>query len=262
MNSMRRAILIPFAIFALALLGAGIAQGEQALSGRLIVTLNGRISPQALPRVALAPVSVKVEGAVRTTDGSAPPPLRQITLSINRHGRMSNVGLPVCHAGLIESTTSEQALARCKAALVGRGSLAANVVLPDIAPFPAHGRLLAFNGRKHGKPVILAHIFGATPVPTTLVLPFTIGHPRHGTFGTTLSAKLPPLAGDWGYVSNIEMTIHRQYRYKRRARSFLSANCPLPQGFPITVFTFARGIYRFADGQTVRTTLTRVCRAR
>ena len=262
MDSMRRALAIPFAILALALLSAAIAQGERSQNGQLVVSLDGHISPQALPRVALAPVAVKVDGSVRTADGSAPPPLRQITISINRHGRMSNAGLPICPIGAIESTTSDQALKRCRSALVGRGSLSANVILPAIAPFPAHGRLLAFNGRKHGKPVILAHVFGATPVPTTLVLPFSISHPRSGTFGTTLSTDLPPLAGDWGYVTDIHMTFHRRYRFKGKPRSFLSANCPLPQGFPISVFTFARGSYRFANGQTVSTTLTRVCRAR
>jgi hypothetical protein len=262
MDTMRRAIVIPFAILVLALLGVGIAEGEQSQSGKLVVSLNAQISPQALPRVALAPVAIKVDGSVRTDDGSSPPPLRQITISINRHGRMSNVGLPVCPAGLLESTTSDQALARCRSALVGRGNLSANVVLPDIAPVPAHGRLLAFNGRKGGKPVILVHVFGAAPVPTTLVLPFTIDHPRGSTFGTSLSANLPPLAGDWGYVNNIEMTLHRQYRFQGKRQSFLSANCPLPQGFPIAVFTFARGTYRFANGQQVSTTLTRVCRAR
>jgi hypothetical protein len=260
MGSMRRVLLIPSAIFALALLGAGIASGEQSQAGDLIVSLNARISPQALPRLSLAPVAVRVDGTVRTADGSAPPPLRQITIAINRHGRMSNAGLPVCRAGLLASTTSDQALARCRSALVGHGRLNANVVLPDISPFPAHGRLLAFNGRLHRKPVILAHVFGATPVPTTFVLPFTIAHPRRGAFGTTLSAKLPPLAGDWGYVNDIQMTIHRRYRFRGRRRSFLSANCPLPQGFPVALFTFARGTYRFANGQTVSTTLARTCR--
>jgi hypothetical protein len=261
MASMRRALTVSLAILAL-LLGAGVARGELAQGGNILVSLNGRITPQALPRFELAPVTVEVEGGIRTFNGASPPPLRRITIAINRHGRMSNAGLPVCPAGLIESTTSEQALARCGAARVGYGSISANVVLPQISPFPAQGRLLAFNGRLHGKPVILAHIYGANPVPTTFVLPFSIEHRRSGTFGTMLSAKLPPIAADWGYINNIELTIHRRYRSAGRSHSFLSANCPVPQGFAGAVFTFARGTYSFANGQTVSTALTRVCRVK
>ncbi len=259
MALMRRTILTPLAICILALLGAGVAQGELAQNGNLLVSLNGRITPRALPRVALAPVAVQVKATVRTSDGASPPPLRQITIAINRHGKLSSAGLPVCPAGLIQSTTSDQALARCGPALVGRGSLSARVVLPQISPFPAQGRLLAFNGRLHGKPVILAHIYGADPVPTTFVLPFTIDHPRTGTFGTILSAKLPPIAANWGYVTDLQLTIHRRYRFEGGLHSFLSANCPVPQGFPGAVFTFARGTYLFANGQTLGTTLTRAC---
>ncbi len=262
MASMRRTLATLLAICVLALLGGGVARGELAQNGNLLVSLNGRITPQALPRVALAPVTVQVEAGVRTSNGASPPPLRQITIAINRHGKLSNAGLPVCPAGLIQSTTSDQALARCGSALVGNGSLSANVVLPQISPFPARGRLLAFNGRMNGKPVIFAHVFGATPVPTTFVLVFTIDHPRSGTFGTTLSAKLPPIAGDWGYVTSLQLTIHRRYRFEGGPRSFLSANCPVPWGFPGAVFTFARGTYRFANGQTLGTALTRECRVK
>jgi hypothetical protein len=263
MALMRRVLATPFAILALALLlGAGAAQGELGQAGNIFVSLTGRITPQTLPRLTLAPVTVEVEGGVGTFDGASPPPLRRITIAINRHGRMSNAGLSVCPAGLLESTTSEQALERCGPARVGYGTISANVVLPQISPFPAQGRILAFNGRLHGKPVILAHIYGANPVPTTFVLPFSIHHPRSGTFGTMLSTKLPPIAGDWGYVKNIELTFHRRYRVAGQAHSFLSANCPVPQGFPGAAFTFARGTYEFANGQTVSTALTRVCRVK
>jgi hypothetical protein len=263
MASMRRLFTTPLAILSLVLvLGAGVAQGEMARSGNILVSLNGQITPQELPRLALAPVTVEVEGGIGTINGASPPPLRRITIAINRHGRMSNVGLPVCPAGLLESTTSEQALALCGAARVGYGTLSANVVLPQISPFPAQGRILAFNGRLHGKPVILAHIYGANPVPTAFVLPFSIHHPRNGTFGTILSTTLPPIAGDWGYVNNIQLTIHRRYRSAGRSRSFLSANCPLPQGLRRALFVFARGTYDFANGQTVSTKLTRVCRVK
>jgi hypothetical protein len=56
--------------------------------------------------------------------------------------------------------------------LVGTGTFATKILLPQQAPFPAGGKLYAFNGRYRGHPAILAHVFGTEPVPTSFTLPF------------------------------------------------------------------------------------------
>ena len=56
------------------------------------------------------------------------------------------------------------------------------------------------------------------------------------------------------------MDLHRDFTYRGRPRSYLSAACPAPPGFPGAPFPFARAAITFADGPTLTSTLTRSCR--
>lgn len=260
-RSKRFSLIAPVVAIAVALVTAPGAGAELARSGNLLVSLQGRIAPNVLPRDRQVPISVSVSSGIRVLGDDYPPALRRITIALNREGRLSDRGLPVCSLRRLESTDSAEALDRCRSALVGFGTLAAKINFPG-APFPAQGRLLAFNGRLRGRPVILAHVFGATPVPTTLVLRFFRRQKRTGTFGTILTTKLPTIAGQWGHVTDIRMTIRRRYRHRGEARSFLSASCPAPRGFPGAVFTLARATYYFSDGRRTTTSLSRTCRVK
>jgi hypothetical protein len=257
-----RPLAIPIALALLALLGAAAAQGELTQKGNLRVAFDGQLSPRALPRDRLAPVTVRLEGSIRTVDGSSPPPLRRISFAVNRYGRLSFRGLPTCPAGALEQTTTEVALELCRRALVGHGRFAANVAFPGFPPIPATGRLLAFNSRSRGRPAILLHIYGSSPVRATFVLPFTVSQRRRGDFGTVLSTRIPKIASDLGYVTEIGLTIGRRYRYQDRPRSFLSASCPAPPGFRAANFELARGTFSFANEQRLTTSLARACRVR
>jgi hypothetical protein len=241
--------------------GAAIAHAEIAQRGTLRVTFDGSLSPHALPRSAAVPVSVSVGGRVTTTDGSNPPQLRTISIAINRNGRLDSTGLPVCAVSQIQPATNRGALAACRRSLIGAGSFTANVQLPQQSPFPSNGKVLAFNGTYNGRPAILAHVYGTEPIPTSYTLPFLI-KPTHGAFGTLLTASLPNVTGEWGFVTGLQMTLHRTYAYRGRARSYLSAACPAPAGFPAAVFPLARSTFAFAAGTTLTSTLTRSCRAR
>lgn len=254
--------LVPaLAVVAFLLASAGLASAGLVRSGNLLISLQGKISPNVLPRDRLVPIAVRVSSGIRVLNDRQPPILRRIKIELNREGKLYDRGLPTCPPRRLESTTSSEALARCRSALVGHGSVAAQVNLPG-APFPARGRLLAFNGRSRGRPVVLAHVYGVAPAPTTLVLRLYRRHRRSGTFGTVLSTRLPVIAGNWGYVSDIEMTIRRRYRHRGTPRSFLSASCPAPEGFPGAVFTLARATYYFSDGRRTTSPLTRNCRVR
>ena len=245
-----------------ALLGAAIAHAEISGSGGLLVSFNGGFTPRSLPRERDVPVTVRLNTSIKTADGSRPPQLREISLEMNRYGRVSTKGLPVCLPGLLESTDPTTALSRCRDALVGRGKLIANVEFPNRDPFPVQGQILAFNGRAHGRPAILLHIHGSQPVEVTVVLTFKIRHPAKGKFGTVLSTRIPHLASDLGYVTDVSLTFNRRYTYRGRRYSFLSARCAAPAGFPGAIFSFTRGTFNFADGKQVVTTLTRDCTVR
>ncbi len=254
-----RSLLALLGVLAVLGAGAALAQGALTPHGDLFVTFSGGIAPLALPRHTLAPISVSVSGEVRTPPGTTPPPLRQIKIALNRSGHLETAGLPICHAAQIEGTTSAAALRVCRGALIGTGTYSAVASFPEQATFPAQGRILAFNALSEGRPVILAHIYGTDPVPGTSVMTFYIQHPR-GAYGTQLTDNLPASLNHYGYVKRIALTLHRTYTYRGQRRSYLSAACAAPAGFPGASFNFARASMRFEGGATLSSTLVRSCR--
>lgn len=259
---MPKRLVLPIAMAIAAVFAAGSAQGELSQSGNLRISFSGDFSPHSLPRDRPAPINVHVRGAIGTTDGSHPPPVRQVEIALNRNGKLTTVGLPSCPSARLQSTSSDTALARCRSALVGRGNFGAEVEFPGVDPFPATGRALAFFGSRSGRPALLVHLYVTTPVQATLVIALKISNPSKGQFGTTLTAQIPSLAGGLGSVTEIDLTIGRTYRFRGERRSFLSASCAAPAGFTGGIFPLARGSFSFADGRTVRTTLVRNCRVR
>jgi hypothetical protein len=249
-------------LLAAVLFSATIAHGEVFGGNGLFVSFGGGFTPRTLPRDRDVPVTVNLDTAIKTTDGSRPPQLRRISFAVNRYGRITTKGLPTCRPALLESTDPQIALARCRPALVGNGHFGANVEFPNRAPFPVEGRMLAFNGRAHGRPAILLHIYGSNPVKITVILTFTIRHPKSGSFGTVLSTKIPRLAADLGYVTDVSLTFNRRYLYRGKQYSFLSARCAAPAGFPGAIFSFTKGTFTFAGGKQIVTTLTRDCLVR
>jgi hypothetical protein len=247
-------------IAALAL--SAFAQAETSRNGNLQVSFDGKIAPRKLPRQGTASVSVSFSGDIATVDGSTPPQLRTITMAINRHGELNSEGLPVCHLHEIQPSSTEEAREACPGSLVGTGFFEANVALPEQSPFPSNGKVLAFNGELHGDAVIFAHIYGTEPLPTSFTLPFKLKRASKGTFSTILVAQLPQVAAQWGYVSGVSLKLQRNYRYKGKARSYISAGCPAPKGFPGTSYDFAKASFGFQGGKTISSTMTRSCGVR
>lgn len=240
---------------------ASLASAELTARGDLFVRFGGGITPDTLPRDARAPISVSITGTVKTLSGERPPALRGISIAINQGGRLDARGLPVCRRIEIEPSSTAEALARCGSALVGEGRYEADVAFPEQSAFPSEGRILAFNARLNGKRAILAHVFGQEPVPITRIIVFHI-HESSGTFGTILTGRLPATLNRWGYLKRISLSLHRNYIYRGQRRSYLSAACKAPAGFPGATFPFAHASMAFADGRTLASTLTRSCKVR
>jgi hypothetical protein len=99
-------------------------------------------------------------------------------------------------------------------------------------------------------------------LPTSYTIPFLIFRGEGGGYGIVLRVSLPRFFGRWGYVTAIDLTISRRYRFKGKRRSFLSAGCPAPKGFRVVSFSFARASFVFEDGKRLSTTLNRSCRVR
>jgi hypothetical protein len=252
-----RAVLALVALLILGLIA--FARAETIQQHGLRIRLDGRISPQRLPRTGLAPVTVKVGTRIASTISKSPPALQEISIAINRYGQLDSTGLPVCEVADIQPSTTEKALDACRGSLVGEGRFAATLALTKNVAFPASGKLIAFNGTYRGRPAILAHVYGTDPLPTSFTLPFVIGR-GHGTFGTTLTARLPAAEGN--FVTGIDLTLGRTFTYRGRRRSYASASCPAPKGFPGASFVFARVSYAFAGGRKLSSALTRSCQVR
>jgi hypothetical protein len=256
----------PFAGLALtALLCLGLtaaATGSITQNQNLRVKVTGALAPKKLPRERSAPISVKVGWDISTVDGTDPPRLKRLKIAINRSGHFDFAGLPTCPIDKIQPATSSRALSNCRSALTGKGIFSALVSLEGQESYVNQGRLLVFNGLLHGKPVLLGHIYSAHPFSTSFIIPFTLSEASHGTFGTTLSAKVPSTLSSWGNLIGIEMTLSRRFRYQGHSHSFLTAACPAPKGFSNATFTLARTSFAFTGGRSLTTTLGGTCKVR
>jgi hypothetical protein len=252
-----RLLLVP--VFVALALAAPAAHAELTERGDLFVRFEGGVAPNALPRERLAPIAVSVAGTIKTLSGQRPPALRKIRIELNRGGVLDSRGLPVCRYNELIATSPAQALEACGEALVGDGTYDAKTAFPEQAAYPSQGHILAFNAIYHGHSAILGHIFGSDPVPITRIIVFHIRR-IGGTFGTIITGALPMSTNRYGYVQGIALRLHRRYAYRGQERSYLSAACAAPAGFPSALFPFARASMAFADGRTLSSTLTRSCK--
>jgi hypothetical protein len=244
-----------------ALLGVGLARGEQTQKENLIVSLSGGISPRKLPRGEPAPVAMELAGGVHTSDGSPLPRVNWIKLELAWRGRLNTHGLAVCPRRRLKSTDSRHAMQICGAALVGHGGLFAKIFVPNQQPFGIHAHLLVFNGQtRAGRPAVWVHAYSSNP-PVSFVLPFTVRH-QPGAFRTVLVSTIRRSVGPWPHVANFRIVVSRNFSYRGKKRSYLNASCPVPGNFTAGFLSFARATYTFADGRQLRPQVVRSCRAR
>jgi hypothetical protein len=256
------ALALSAAAFVPLALSTSVGSAETEFKEGVKVSVVGKLTPTTLPRRGTVPIGVKLGGTIGSTRPGGPPKLTKMTIAINRNGRLDTHGLPRCRLRSIDPSTNGEALSACKSSLVGEGSFSANVKIPEQSPFPSKGKVLAFNGRMHGKPVIFAHIYGIRPVPTSYVLPLAVKRST-GTYGTLLEASFPEVTGEWGYVTGIAMNLHRRFSFEGKTRGYLKAGCPAPSGFKQVSFPLARTSFVFDGGLTIATPpLIRTCRVK
>lgn len=251
----RSAMCLGAAVIALS--AGSLAHAEVVQKGRIRVAFEGELTPHALPRKGRMPVHVSVGARITALDPSEPPKLRKISIAINGAGEFSPGVLPVCTVRDIQPSTTQNALKACGGSLVGTGDFSAKVLLPQQAPYPAGGKLYAFNGVYEGHPAILAHVYGTEPVPTSFTLPFVITKSK-GELGTVLTASLAEATGKAGYITGLSLDLGRTLGSGKG--SYLSAGCPAPKGFGAATFTFAKASFDFG-GARLTSTLTRNCKA-
>jgi hypothetical protein len=247
-------ILVLLALVAL----GGLAEAEVVQKGDIRVKFEGELTPKALPRTGVAPVRVTVGAKITALKASDPPRLRRISIAINSAGKFFPDALPVCTVQDIQPSTTQNALKACGSSLVGTGTFAAKILLPQQAAFPAGGKLYAFNGTYDGHPAILAHVYGTEPVPTSFTLPFVITTHK-GELGTVLTASLAEATGSAGYITELSLDLGNTSATGKTP--YLSAGCPAPKGFGSATFPFAKATLDFGKVK-LESTLTRNCQVR
>lgn len=258
---------ISFAVAGL-LVAVGLAAVAQASDdvivkeGDVIVSFDGGISPHALPRTGVAPVSVTIDSSFRSAEGMDPPPqLRTISIGINRAGKIFDRGLPTCRVRKIQPATLRAARRICGDAIVGSGHVQVRVHLANQPPFTFKGPMLVFHAKRSGgNRRLLAQVYGRRP-PSAFVLNFKIVEVE-GEFGTLIKTSLPKSARKWAYVTHFDMKLRRTYTYEGQKHSYINAGCAAPEGFPGAVYKFARSNFGFAGGNHVVSTLIRDCTVR
>jgi hypothetical protein len=248
------------ALLAAIYLMVGPAAAEQ--TGRLdvAVSFDGKISPRQLPRHDPAPVSLELSGSVRGTNGAPPPQLQRIELAFGARGSVDAAGLPVCSRASLRNATQRQALERCRAALVGRGEISAEVPLNPAEPILARAGALAFNGRSNGRPAVWVLASSASP-PVSFVIPFYL-RMSTGAYGILLRSPVRHALGHWPRLRSFEITLGRRYRAAGELHSYLNARCPLPPRFDELSVPVARATYYFAPRPTLTQPIHRLCQVR
>jgi hypothetical protein len=253
----RRAALLATAVGLLAC--ASLASATVIQQGNLRITVLSQVQPYKLPREGTAPIAVFVSGHLDAPHGGIPPQLQKMTVKVNKHGLLQSKGLPTCPLRMLQPASTERALASCGDAVIGSGQFWAHIVLPDQGAYGTHGRLLIFNGKQKGRPVIFTHIFTANPFFSSFVIPFGIQKIAKGAYGTELTASLPQALGDWGYVDRIKLTLKRKYTYRGKQLSYFNAGCPAPKGTKRTVFPLALASFDFSEDVSISAKVEKAC---
>jgi hypothetical protein len=213
------------------------------------ISVLSQVMPNKLPRTEPAPIAIFIAGHLAAVDGGIPPQLQRLEIEVNRHGLLQSRGLPVCHQRQVQPATTSRALANCGPALIGSGQFWAHIILPGQDPYPTHGRLLIFNGRRRGRPTLLAQIYTSHPFNSSFLISFAIRRISDGPYGTELAASLPQPLGSWGYLDRIKLTLKRRYRFGGRQLSYFNAACPAPAGSNRVGFPLAKATFFFDPGE-------------
>ena len=227
---MRRKLMLTLALGALltiAVAAVATAKFDTFRFGNIILKADGGVSPKALPKNKLTPVSVNINGSIAAADGSHPDAFREATIDFDKNGTVNAKGLPTCKKGQLEATNTSTAKASCKDAIVGEGKAIVEVEFPEQNGFKAEGPLVLFNaGTQGGKTHLLIHVYVAVPAPTAVVTTVDITKVHNGRYGIRTVSKIPKVAGGSGSTLGFRFSVKKNFTYKGKKTSYVMAKCP------------------------------------
>jgi hypothetical protein len=224
--TMTLALAAAIAVSAAAIAAAAGEKPTVVRAGNLQLTLNGGVTPKALPKGTLAPITLNVSGAIATVDHTHPPALKEVIVDTDKNGALNAKGLAVCKSSQLQSQDTKHAEAICREAIVGKGTTDVEIAFPEQTPIPVHSKLLAFNGgTKGGVTTIYIHAYITVPTPAAIVTTVKISKEHKGRFGLHSIASVPKIAGGSGSVTAFSLTFHRLFTYKGQKQSYFLAKC-------------------------------------
>jgi hypothetical protein len=244
-----------------AVLVAAIA-ASVAIAGPTVVGKDGNtqsvdvVIPKNLSKTKPTPVTLKVTTKTTSTTAAngVPSPAIRAVVDFDKNASLYTKGIPTCDSAKLQSTSTEVALQSCGNAKIGTGS--GSALLPvgtKVLPEPVV--ITAFNGVPvGGRPVVLLHAYGSSPVQTTQVLIGKVSNYNKEGFGPRLDVEIPKLAGGTGALTDFTVTINKKYKYKGEKRSFVSAKCPNSKKLK------ARAAFTYLDGEVLTAVSTQSCK--
>ncbi|MGN6258783.1 MAG: hypothetical protein ACTHN3_13725 [Solirubrobacterales bacterium] len=253
----------PFLIAAIAVLATAIA-ATAALAGPVVTGPDGNtqsidslIKPKKLSKKELTPATLSVTTlTTSTTDPSGvPSPAIHATIDFDRNAVLYTKGLPTCNPSQVQSKSTEEAERICGKAKIGSGHAIAYLRSGRVYEVPQ--TVTAFNGTpKGGKPTVILHTYGTTPLQAVLVLVGTVSNYNKEGYGPRLDLEIPLIAGGTGALKEFQVTINKKWSYKGQQRSFISAKCPNSKKLK------ARGKFTFRDGESLTAYSKQTCKQR
>jgi hypothetical protein len=212
-------------------------------AGNLVITADGGISPSNLPKHERVPIEARIQGSLKTLDGSQVPPASDITVEVDKDFAVNAEGLPVCHLSQLVARSTSTASRACRGAIVGRGFAEAEVALPEQPSFRARGPLLFFNGGVHGKTTLLyVHLYAAVPAPTAIVAVVHLMKIRNGRLGTKATVAVPKIASGYGSIVRFGFSIGRDTPSSGGRRGYVEAMCSDSRYLTRAEVTFVDGL--------------------
>jgi hypothetical protein len=234
---------------------AGAANAALVRIGNLVLTADGGFKPSSLPRGTYAPINFDGEANLRAVDGGVPAPLQQLVLDLDRDGRLTTGGLPICQPSSLEEATTQEARNRCPSAIVGTGHARLEIGGEGQQPLVVGSPLTFFNGpRVGGKPTVIMHARVTAPAVQNFVITVPI-EKRPGRYRYRATVDLPPIAGGHGSLTHLDVSIGKRYRSGGKERSYVSARCG--DGIVST-----HGRFTFADGTVIDGSVDKACTVR
>ncbi|HEY1853832.1 MAG TPA: hypothetical protein VGG40_04530, partial [Solirubrobacterales bacterium] len=118
------------ATLALSVVGFASAAGEGPVTvrvGNIELTANGGFTPKALSKTKMEPIALRVEGKIKTVDGTHPPALKEVIIEGDKNAAVNAKGIPTCSSGQLQSRDTKAAEAACGPAIIGTGQTTVQV---------------------------------------------------------------------------------------------------------------------------------------